>query len=58
MTEHGVGFIGMRFVLGLLIGFGVLLMMLMQYFIPRLSKVVFYIGICFIAAGAIGLLIR
>jgi len=58
MTEHGVGFLGMRVVLGLLIGVGILLMKLMQYFIPRLSKVVFYIGICFIAAGAIGLLTR
>jgi len=48
----------MRVVFGLLIGFGILLMVLMQYFIPRLSKVVFYIGICFIAAGAIGFLIR
>jgi len=58
MTEHLAGFLGMRVVFGLLIGFGILLMVLMQYFIPRLSKVVFYIGICFIAAGAIGFLIR
>ena len=48
----------MRIVLGLLLGFGILLMVLMQYFIPRLSKVVFYIGTCFIVVGAIGLLIR
>ena len=52
-THHGS-----KAISGLLIGIGLLVMVLTQYIFTEYSETGFNVSICFIVAGAIGLLIR
>jgi len=56
--KHWIGYFGRRAVSGLLIGFGILLIVLTQFILTRFSTLGFVIGFCLIVAGVIGLLIR